>query len=68
MKLNILLSTTSNLLICLPHNTFYIHDALFVNAVNKDKIGGLLNHIAHCTRLATEHWDIRVLYGTIKES
>lgn len=68
MKLNILLSTTSNLLICLPHNAFYIHDALFVDAVNKDKIGGLLNYIAHCTRLTTEHWDIRVQDETTKES
>lgn len=36
MQLNILLSTTSDFLMCFPHNAFYIHNALFVDAVNKD--------------------------------
>lgn len=52
---------------CFPHNAFYIHNALFVDAVNKDTIGGLLNFIAHCTRLSTEHYDVHVLYGLMEQ-
>lgn len=53
MKLNILLSTTSDFLIRFPHNAFYVHNALFGDAGNKERAEGSVSSIARCS---TSHW------------
>lgn len=62
MQLNVLLSTTSDFLMCFPHNTFYIHNALFVDAVNKDR---KLTKF-HCTLHQTLRSDFYVLYELLE--
>lgn len=37
MQLNILLGTASNFLIDFPHNTFYVNNTFFVDAVKRKK-------------------------------
>lgn len=37
MKLNVLLSTPSDFLMCFPHNAFDVHNALFGDAGNKER-------------------------------
>lgn len=54
VKLNVLLSTTSNFLVCFPHNTFYVHNALFGDAANKERTEGSVSSTAHCSSLSTE--------------
>lgn len=66
MQLNLLLSTTSDFLMCFPHNAFYIHNALFVDAVNKDsrltKFHCTLHQIQY-----TLHKDVYVLYELLQQ-
>lgn len=46
VKLNVLLSTTSNFLMCFPHNAFYVHNALFGDAGNKERTEGSVSSTA----------------------